>query len=191
MCSCQLATPVSLLPRAEEPKWYALHTRSNFERRIAAELQAKHIETYFPSYEEVRQWKDRKKAVAVPLFPGYVFVRFQDLPAPRQSVLQTRGVVSVLGSRGEIEPVPEAEIEAVQRLLRARVACYGHPFLREGMRVRVRRGPLRDLEGFLVRIKSQSRLVISINLISQSVATEIDSNVVEPVRLAAMGEPWL
>jgi transcription antitermination factor NusG len=181
MFGCQVASPVFSLQRAETPKWYALHTRSNFERQVSAELGTKHIETYYPSYEEVHQWKDRKKLVAVPLFPGYVFVRFANLPAPRQSVLQTRGVVSVLGSHGEIEPIPDEEIESVQRLLSARVACYGHPFLREGMRVRVRRGPLRDLEGFLVRIKNQSRLVISINLISQSVATEVDSNIVEPV----------
>jgi hypothetical protein len=95
-----------------------------------------------------------------------------------------------LGNGGEIEPVSEEEIESVQRLLSARVACYGHPFLREGMRVRVRRGPLRGLEGFLVRIKNQSRLVISVNLISQSVATEVDSNIVEPVGPVASGGPW-
>jgi transcription antitermination factor NusG len=160
--------------------WYAVHTRSNFERHVALEITGNGLENYLPSYEEEHQWRDRKKKVSLPLFPGYLFVRIRDVPAERLAVVKARGVVRIVGGGGRIEPVADLEIEAVKRILDASLACHGHPFLRAGMRVRVKRGSLRGLEGFLVRIKNQARLVISVNLIAQSVATEIDIADVEP-----------
>jgi transcription antitermination factor NusG len=160
--------------------WYAVHTRSHFERRVADELSAKGVENYVATYEEIHQWKDRRKAVQVSLFPGYVFARFADTPERRLPLVQTTGVVRILGHGGAIEAIPEAEIEAVRTLLNARVPYFAHPFLREGMRVRVVRGPLQDLEGMLVRIKNQTRLVLSVTLISQSVAAEVNLRDVAP-----------
>ena len=160
--------------------WYAIHTRSNFEKRIAADLQAKGINPYLPSYSEIHQWKDRKKSIQVVLFPGYVFAQFCDSPGNRMAVLRIPGVVRILGQGGDLEPVPAQEIVSVQRLLAARVSCFQHPFLRQGQRVRVKRGVLAGLEGILVRVKNQSRLVLSVTLLSQSVATEVDTAHVEP-----------
>lgn len=161
--------------------WYAVHTRSNFEQRVAGELGSKGFESYLPAYEETHQWRDRKKKVAVPLFPGYVFVRLADSPGLRLPILQTAGVVRILGNGGAIEAVPDEEIDAVRGLLRSKVHCHAHPFLREGVRVRVKRGALQGLEGTLVRFKNQVRLVISVSLIAQSVAAEVDIRDVEPV----------
>ena len=154
--------------------WYALHTRSNFEHRVAAEISGRGIECYLPSYEEEHQWKDRRKKVTLPLFPGYLFVHMRDLAAERLPVVTAQGVVRIVGG------VPEMEVHTVKRILEARLACYGHPFLRAGMRVRIKRGPLAGLEGFLVRVKNRARLVITVNLIAQSVATEVDIADVEP-----------
>jgi transcriptional antiterminator NusG len=161
--------------------WYTAHTRSRFDQRVAAELESKGFEVYFPAYEEIHQWRDRKKKVAVPLFPGYVFVRFADSPGLRLRVLHTAGVARILGNGGMIEAVPDDEIEAVRSLLNSKVPCHAHPFLREGVRVRVKRGALKDLEGTLVRFKNRARLVISVALIAQSVAAEVDIRDVEPV----------
>jgi transcription antitermination factor NusG len=159
--------------------WYAIHTRSHFEQRIVSELAAKGFETYLPGYEEIHQWKDRKKKVLVPLFPGYVFSRFEATPDFRVRVAQTSGVVRILGREGEAEPVPEAEIEAIRTLLNAKVPCFAHPFLREGCRVRVKRGALKGVEGILVRFKNTARLVVSVTLLSQSVAVEVAAADVE------------
>jgi transcription antitermination factor NusG len=161
--------------------WYAIHSRSNFERRIAGELAAKGIETYLPSYEEVHQWKDRKKKVDIPLFSGYVFARFSDSPRRRLTVLQTSGVVRILGRGDAIEPVPDYEVEAVRLLLNSKISYFPHPFLQEGVEVRVKYGALAGLTGILIRLKSQARLVISVNLLSQSVAAEVDAQSVEMV----------
>ncbi len=170
--------------RAAAVCWYAVYTRSNFEKRVAADLAAKHLENYLPLVEQLHQWKDRKKVVDVPVFPGYVFARFADSDKIRLQVLRTPGTVRILGQGDRIEPIPEVEIESIRRLLKANVPCFAHPFLREGAWVRVKRGALRDLEGILVRVKSKSRLVLSITLLSQAVATEIDISDVEVIRPA-------
>lgn len=164
--------------------WYALYTRSNFEKRVAVELAAKRVENYLPLVEQVHQWKDRRKRVEVPVFPGYVFVRLEDSHTARLEVLRTAGCVRILGQGDRIEPVPEPEIESIRRLLKARVPCFAHPFLKEGAWVRVKSGPLREIEGLLVRVKSKTRLVLSVALLSQSVATEIDVADVEVLRRA-------
>jgi len=155
-------------------KWYAVHTRSNFEDHIIGDLAARGLEGYCPAHDEIHQWKDRKKKISVPLFPGYVFVRFIDVPATRSVVTRTRGVARILGAAGSIEPVPEREIEAVRRLVTARVGSYAIPLVKEGEWVRVCRGPLQGLEGTLIRVKNQSRLAVSVTLLSRSVAAEVD-----------------
>ena len=164
------------------PQWYAVRTRSNFEKTIAAELVRKGLDSYLPTLREVHQWSQRKKILDLPLFPGYVFARFVDTPEQRVRVLRTQGAVRILGSSAQIEPVPDFELEAVRRLLESAVPCLRHPFLREGDWVRVKRGPLTDLEGLFVRAKGPGRLLLSISMLSQSVATEIDAHDVEVLR---------
>lgn len=162
-------------------RWYAIHCRSNFERQVGIELAGRSLDYFLPCYEEVHQWKDRSKILSMPLFPSYLFARFEDVASARLAVLRARGVVRILGSGRGIEPIPDEQIEAVRRLLSARVRCSECPYLREGMRVRVWRGALRGIEGFLVRLKNQSRIVISVELIAQSVSAEVNSDDVEPL----------
>jgi len=166
-------------PDSAPMHWYAVQTRSNFEKRIDRELGEKGIRSYFPCYEEVHQWKDRKRVVQVPLFPGYVFVRITDCPEERLSVRKTPGAVRILGQQGSIEPVPDCEIDAIQTVLHSKLPLLANPFLREGALVRVRRGPLEGVEGVLSRVKNQMRLVMSVALLCRSVAVEVDANDVE------------
>jgi len=169
----------------DSQQWYAVHTRSNFEMRVAGQLESKGLENYLPAYEESHQWKDRRKKVQVPLFSGYVFARFRDTPEERVRVLATTGVANILGWGGRLTPVEEQELVAVRQLVEARGACMPHPFLKEGDWVRVKRGPLKGVEGFLVRSKGGSRLVISVSVLAQAVAAEVEARDVERVRKAA------
>lgn len=165
-----------------QTSWYAVRTRSNCEAKSRSILSEKGVETYLPTFREVHQWKDRKKVVEQPLFPGYLFVRIADCPQTRISVLSSDGVVGILGCGTSMEPVPESEMEAVRRMLEAGVGCRTNPLLQEGAWVRVKRGPLKNLEGLLVRVKNQMRLVVSITLLAQSVSTEIDASDVQFLR---------
>lgn len=162
-----------------------MRTRSNYEKRVSACLTEKGFETYLPLFVEAHQWKDRKKVVELPIFPGYTFARIAEGNEHRLAVLRTEGTLRILGQGDRIEPIPEEEIESLRKMLSRGSDCLVHPLLREGCWVRVRRGPLKNLEGLLVRAKKQTRLVLSITLLSQSVSTEVDAIDVEYIRSAA------
>lgn len=164
--------------------WWALYTRHQHEKQVADTLQAKGFEVFLPLYESLRHWKDRRKVLALPLFPGYVFVRGDH--RRRLGIVSTPGVHMIL-SRGEAEAVvPEEEIEALGRTLDAKLAVEPHPFLKCGDRVRVERGALEGVEGILVRKKNLFRLVLSVEMLAQSVAVEIDVTDVQPLRSSAL-----
>jgi transcription antitermination factor NusG len=178
-------------PARAESQWYAVYTRPHFEKRVAARLAEKQVEHYLPAFHELHQWRDRQKSVEVPVFPSYLFVRLEDSPAERLRVLVTSGVVRILGPEIKAEPIPDSQIEAIRRMLTGSGGrCYRQPWLQAGTLVRVRRGPLKDLQGFLVRVKNQVRLIISIDLLAQSVAAEVDVRDVEPVAAAHDGATW-
>jgi transcription antitermination factor NusG len=162
--------------------WYALHTRSNSEKLVTTNLESKEVEHYYPSFTEVHQWADRKKLIHKPLFPGYVFVRFEDSSKGRVRILQTPGAIRLLGTSTDIIPVPEIEIESIRKLLGSGCPWTMHPYLSEGAWVRVRRGALKNAEGKLIRVKNTTRLVLSVNLFSKSVATEVNASDVELIR---------
>jgi transcription antitermination factor NusG len=153
--------------------WWAVYTRHQHERSIEEILLAKGFEVFLPLYESTRRWKDRRKVIALPLFPCYVFVR-GGLDR-RLQVLTTPGVHMIL-SRGErIATIPEDEIEAIRKTIEGPFRVEPHPFLRCGEPVRVVRGSLEGVEGILIRKKNLYRLVLSVEMLAQSVAVEIDA----------------
>lgn len=169
--------------------WYAVQTRSRHEKLLRDELACKGVENYLPVFHSWHQWKDRKKQVDLPVFSGYVFAKFCDTQEMRVRVLRSTGAVRILGNATGIEAIPDRELDAVRRMLTCSQNCILHPFLREGCRVRVRRGPLKGVEGFLLEFKSRGRLVVSVNLLSQAVATEVDLSDVAPLhRPCSVGE---
>jgi transcription antitermination factor NusG len=175
--------------------WYAIHTRSRFEKRVCEVLRRKSLEAYLPVAQEVHRWKDRRKIVEVPVFPGYLFVRFPGCQVSRLAVLQTPGILEILGFGEQIEPIPESQIEAIRRLESSGLPLFHCPYLRQGALVRVRRGPLRGLEGILVRFKSRFRVVVSVTLLAQSVAAEVDASdldaVQRPLRMPDPEPAWV
>jgi transcription antitermination factor NusG len=158
--------------------WYALRTRSRHEKRVQGQLLGRGIEPFLPLVERLQQWKDRRKLVAFPLFSGYCFARFS--LTERVAVLSTQGVVQIVGNQEGPIPVPEAEIEAVRRLVTSTLPYDPHPYLEEGMLVEVTRGPLKGLQGVLVRKGTRARLVIRITLIHQAASVELDAFDVTP-----------
>lgn len=164
---------------SEDSAWWALYTRHQHEKTVADMLTAKGFEVFLPLYESVRRWKDRKKLLSLPLFPCYVFVRGGlDRRLP---VVSTPGVHMILTHGEKVAVIPEDEIEAIRRTLEGSYRVEPHPFLKVGERVRVIRGSLEGVEGVLLRKKNMCRLVLSVAMVAQSIAVEIDSADVEPV----------
>lgn len=160
--------------------WWAIYTKHQHEKVVAEILSTKGFETFLPLYESVRRWKDRKKVLSLPVFPGYVFVRGG--LGRRLHVLTTPGIHTILYNGEKIAIIPDEEIDAVRRAVSSQARVEPHPFLRCGETVRVIRGSLEGVHGVLVRKKSLYRLVLSVEMLAQSVAVEIDAGDVEPAK---------
>jgi len=163
----------------DRPQWYAAYTNARHEKRVTEYLGGRSVECYLPLYKSVRRWQDRRKEIELPLFPGYVFVRIAY--RARLQVLTAPGVVQIVSFDGKPAPISEHEIETLRLGTSRTNGLEPHPYLKAGRRVRVRSGPLSGVEGVLVRRKDGFRLVLSIELIARSVATEVDEADVEPV----------
>ncbi len=177
------STPVAAwggsLPEALS--WFAIHTRSKCEKKVATLLCGIQINHFLPIVKEVRFWSDRRKVIDQPLFPGYVFVRIPCEDKTRISVLRTDGVVGFVGIRGQGIPIPDTEIENIQTLLSSRVQVEPYPFLRVGQKVRIRGGCMDGIEGILTAKNSEQCVVISINLIQRSLAVQVNGFDLEPI----------
>lgn len=159
--------------------WCALYTRHQHEKGVAGALAAKGFEVLLPLYNSVRHWKDRNKVIALPLFPCYVLVR--GAVTRRLQVLTTPGVHMIVTSGERVATIPEDQIQALRRALEGPYRIEPHPFLKCGEWVRVKRGALEGTEGILVRKKNLCRLILSVEIVSRSVAVEIDAADVEAV----------
>ena len=167
----------------DDPSWWALYTRHQHEKTVAEMLSFKGIEVLLPLYEIKRRWKDRDKFQSLPLFPGYVFVR--TTYHRKLHVLTTPGVHMILHRGQEIATIPDHEIAAIQRAVSTPANVEPHPYLTCGSRVRVKCGPLEGVQGILVRKKNVCRLVLSVDMLAQSVSVEVCAADVEPCSEAA------
>lgn len=152
--------------------WYAIRTRSNHEKASALGLAGKGYEPYLPTYRVRRRWSDRVSVSELPVFPGYVFCRFD--VKRRLPILTIPGVVSLVGFGSDPAVIADNEIEAIQTVLGSGLNAAPYPFLKEGQRIRVRHGALEGLEGILLKQKSEWRLVVSVSMLQRSIAVEID-----------------
>lgn len=158
--------------------WYAIWTRSRHEQAVREQLQQKGFTAFLPTITRWSRWKDRKKQIDWPLFPGYCFARLN--PVNRLPVLKCSGVVSIVSFNGDIASIPDHEIDGIRRLVETDLQFDPCPLIREGMLVEVVYGPLRGVAGRLVRKGSHARLVLSVELIGQGVSVEVDAADVRP-----------
>jgi transcription antitermination factor NusG len=180
--SSSLKTQAAFAPQLQllaKPAWYAAYTHSRHEKKVAQQLEERGIENFLPVYRSVRTWKDRRKELELVLFPGYIFARID--AGERLRVLQLPGVVRFVSFNGQPAPLLSDDIYALRNALQHGLAAEHHPYLTEGRRVRVIRGPLAGARGILVRLKTNCRIVISIDAIMRSISVEVDESDVEPV----------
>jgi transcription antitermination factor NusG len=166
-------------PTASGSRWYAMYTYSRHEKVVSERLRGKHIESFLPTSRTESRWAGRQVQVATPIFPGYVFARIG--LDERSRVLNIPGVIKILSVNGKPAPIDDSEIEALMRCTEQSVELEPCPLLEVGFKVRVRSGLLEGLEGFVSRSKNDRRLIIPISMINQSVAFEIDAQLLEPL----------
>lgn len=164
---------------SDDQQWYAVRTRSHFEKVVRQQLAGRGIEPFLPVRRRVSQWKDRKKEIEWPLFPCYCFARFN--ADQRPTVVQTIGIIEIIGSAGRPEPIDEEEIKGLQRIATGPQPYDALPYLDLGTPVEVLRGPFQGIRGKLIRTARHCRLVVGITLIQQAAVIEIDAADVGPV----------
>jgi len=146
----------------------------------AAQLEGQGFECFLPLYKSIRRWSDRLKELEQPLFPGYLFCRFDF--QNRRPILMTPGVQQIVGVGRTAIPVEESELESIRKVLASELPNHPWPYLQIGERVRVNYGSLNNLEGILINFKGSHRIVLSVTLLQRSVAMEIDLAWVTPVQ---------
>jgi transcription antitermination factor NusG len=157
--------------------WFAIQVRTRYEFLVATILRSKGLEEFVPKYKSKRQWSDRTKVCELPLFPGYVFCRFN--AQVRVPILTTPGVIRIVGVNSAI---PDSEIEAIQTVVAHRVSAIPYPYLDVGTRVQVIAGPLAGVQGTLVSYRNHYRLILSVTLVQSSISVEVEYGDVVPVR---------
>jgi len=172
-------TMAAACPEPGAANWYALQVRHNHERLVSTVLSSKGYLEFFPTYRKQRRRSDRTVEIEMPLFPGYVFCRF-DARDFRVPIVTTPGVIRIVGiARGPV-PVDDSEIAAIQRVVASGFTVEPWPYVRTGQNIRIQHGALAGVEGVLVDVKNHRRLIVSITLLQRSIHVDIDSALVVP-----------
>jgi transcription antitermination factor NusG len=169
--------PLNIAP--QESNWYAVHTRPRHEKRVAQLLEEKRVCTFLPLLQQIHKWSDRRRSVEVPMFGNYAFVRIAQTAAERLNVLRTPGILAFVGSEGHGTPIPDEQIESLQKAIREKLPCTEHPFISVGQRVRIRGGSLNGIEGILMSKGGEQSVIVSVELLQRSVAIRVDGYGVE------------
>lgn len=157
-----------------EPQWFAVWTRSRHEQVVREQLEQKQLDAFLPTITRWSRWKDRKKKIDWPLFPGYCFAKFD--PENALAVLKCTGVVNIISFEGKPAAIPEYELDSIRLLVGSELQFDPCPMIKEGMMVSVIHGPLKGVVGRLIRKDSpRARLVLSVDLIGQAVSVEVDA----------------
>ena len=160
-------------------QWFAIWTRSRHEQVVREQLERKQVEAFLPTMPRWSRWKDRKKKIDWPLFPGYCFARFDAGDA--LPVLKCTGVVNIVSFEGKPAPIPEYELESIRLLIGSELQYDPCPLIHEGMMVEVVHGPLRGVVGRLLRKDAhRASLVLSVDLIGQAVSVVVEAGDVRP-----------
>ncbi|MGI9535101.1 MAG: UpxY family transcription antiterminator [Thermodesulfobacteriota bacterium] len=160
--------------------WYAIYTIVRHEKKVCSALVNKNVETFLPVRDIVNQWKDRKKRVQLPLFPGYVFINIpQNCSRELLHVYNTPGVIRILGNNGQHTPIPSEQINSIRKFLECDLDYDLYSYLSEGKKVVVTKGPMEGVTGKIITRKGRDRLVVSVDLIKRSVGIELEADLVE------------
>jgi transcription antitermination factor NusG len=177
-------------------QWFAIQVKSRREKAVALALSVKGYEEFLPLYRRKR--RKCNEATETPLFPGYLFCRFDS--EVHGSIVTTPGVIRIVGFGSRSFPVADEEINSIRCIINSNMDPVVCPYLRIGEPIRIEKGPLAGASGFIVRVRNRTRIVVSINLLQRSVAVEVDSSVAAPAGRISnhsheqlpgiSGQPW-
>jgi len=161
--------------------WYAVHTRSRHEHRVAQRIEANGLKTFLPLVSQTHRWSDRIKKVEMPLFSCYLFVNTDMTDEARRRILYADGVLDLVGVRGQGIPIPDDQINAIRAIVSGSIPFQSHSFLKVGQRVRILDGALAGIEGIFQSRCGEDTLVISIDVLQRAVSVRISGYDIKPL----------
>jgi len=161
------------------PAWYAIKVKSNHERTVARSVAELGFEEFLPLYRAKRQWCDRVKELELPLFPGYIFSRFE--PGDRLTLTSIPGVLRMVTTAGRLARVEDDEVDAIRTTVNSGLFVLPWEFVHVGQKVRIERGPLRGMSGILVRARGVDQVILSVTMLQRSIAVQVARDWVTPV----------
>lgn len=159
-------------------KWIAVYTKSRHEKVVIQELEKKNIEAYCPILKERRQWSDRKRWVEFPLFRSYVFAKIELKNS--LYILQTIGVNHIVKFQGNISTIPDGIIQNIKSMIDGGFTVEQVEYFVKGDEVKVVDGPLKGMEGIVVKVKNENKLVLKVAAIQQAIAVQIHPGYLKP-----------
>ena len=160
------------------PEWFALYTKPQHEKFVESALIGKGIESFTPTVLLKKKWSDRVKLIEQPLFKSYCFAKFP--LKDKIPIVSQRGVVNIVNFKNKYVSVQDNVIDSLKILVENKVKIDPYPYLKTGDRVRIKRGPLKNVEGYIIEKRSKNTtLVISIEVIASSMQCIIDAADVE------------
>ena len=159
--------------------WFALVVRPHHEQTVRDGLTMKGLENFLPQYTAMRHWSDRSKRLSLPLFPGYVFCRFE--PGRPTPVLRTPGVRSAVSFGKILTSIPESDIQRLRLIVDSGSGVEPWPYIQVGQRMRINAGPLAGLDGILQEVRNTWRIVVGVDLLQRSIAVQLERDQVTPL----------
>jgi len=157
--------------------WWVAHTKSRNEKALAHDLMAKNISYFLPMTWMVHRHSHRTLRSLLPLFTGYLF--FCGGENDRVELLKTNRVANLIEVSDQSGLV--GELLRFEQALRAGAPLIPHKYLEKGQWCRVIAGPLLGLEGIVVQTRSDTRLVLQIDMLGQAASVEINVDMIEPI----------
>jgi transcription antitermination factor NusG len=175
----QVSQNPAIMGPARDRNWYAVYTVPQHEKSALKQLDMREIESFLPTYETVRVWKNRQRMkLILPLFPTYLFVHINS--RERAKVLQSPGVLQIVGNSRESVSLPDSEVEFLRSdFSRQRIEPYRDLVI--GEKVRIKSGVMQGLQGTLVRKSNSLRFVLTLELINQHAAIQVSAEDLEPI----------
>ena len=158
-------------------KWWVAHTKSRNEKALAHDLINREINYFLPMSWKVRRKSRRTIKSLLPLFSGYVF--FCGDENQRLEILRTDRVANLIEVKNQPQLVDE--LAQIERVLRTGEPITPHKYLKKGQKCRVIAGPLMGLQGIIVTLKGQTRLVLQVDMLGQAASVEIEIDMIEPI----------
>lgn len=170
--------PENILSSDQNRKpWRVAHTKSRREKTLANYLAKENIGYYLPLVQKRQAGVKRSRFSLMPLFNGYLFFMADDFD--RHKALRSNHIARVIDVGDEKRLLHE--LDQIQKVLLHGIPVFPYDFLQEGRKVRIKHGPMKDIEGIIIRKNHDCRLVLSVNCIMQSVSVEIDADLVEAI----------